>query len=145
MKKCYTCTKDKAESEFNKNSIRKDGLNSICRDCSKARSKRYYKENPVKHKAETSKNRERYRRKYQVYLLEYLSNNPCIECGESDIRCLDFDHLKDKEIVISKAMYWSIDRLKLEIAKCQVLCANCHRKKSHKESNSYKHKHYMGS
>lgn len=33
---------------------------------------------------------------------------------------------------------WSIDRIALEIKKCEVRCANCHKRKTHKAINSYK-------
>lgn len=55
----------------------------------------------------------------------------CIIYGYN--RCpeaIDFHHLKDKDISISKAanqMRWSIKRLKDEIRKCVRVCANCHR------------------
>ena len=41
---------------------------------------------------------------------------------------MDFDHLGDKEFVISKgvSMHSPIKLLK-EIAKCDVVCSNCHR------------------
>ncbi len=50
MKKCYTCKETKPLTGFNKNKSRKDGLNSICRECSKARSRKHYTENTDKHK-----------------------------------------------------------------------------------------------
>ncbi len=61
---------------------------------------------------------------------EYLQNHPCIDCGNSDIRVLEFDHVRGiKKGNISHAMReaWSIERLQLEIDKCEVRCCNCHR------------------
>ena len=55
----------------------------------------------------------------------------CSRCPEDHIACLDFHHLDPttKEKSVSKvAKDWSLERLKKEVAKCIVLCANCHRK-----------------
>ena len=77
--------------------------------------------------------------RFQVRRKSYESNNKkyiqdikscgCIVCGEKDIACLDFHHLKDKEFNISNEIRnLSIENLKKEINKCIVLCSNCHRK-----------------
>lgn len=63
---------------------------------------------------------------------EYKSELQCVRCCEAHPACLEFHHRdpKKKEIVVSKALDWgwSIERILKEIAKCDVLCANCHRK-----------------
>jgi hypothetical protein len=63
---------------------------------------------------------------------EYKSQLKCERCSEAHPACLEFHHREPdvKEIVISKALDWgwSIERILSEIAKCDVLCANCHRK-----------------
>jgi hypothetical protein len=53
-------------------------------------------------------------------------------CGESDRRCLDFHH-RDPATKAAAVSYMihgrvSLERLQREVAKCDVLCANCHRK-----------------
>ncbi len=56
----------------------------------------------------------------------------CSSCPERDPVCIDFHHPGgDKEINIGDATRqgWSVARLKKEIAKCVLLCANCHRKR----------------
>lgn len=54
---------------------------------------------------------------------------PCILCGESEMICIDFHHLKDKRDNVSAVHnYGSIKRAEEEIKKCVCLCANCHRK-----------------
>ena len=54
------------------------------------------------------------------------------ECGENHPATLDFHHIdaSKKDSSISRALVrgWSIDRIKKELNKCKVLCANCHRK-----------------
>ena len=56
MKKCYGCKKTKSKKEFAKNSGRKDGLQSQCRDC--MRKRRITPEYRKKHKEYVRKNRE---------------------------------------------------------------------------------------
>lgn len=62
----------------------------------------------------------------------------CQKCGENDPICLDFHHLNDKEfeIGISVNGHVSLARIEKEIAKCIVLCANCHRKLHYYEKQS---------
>lgn len=56
---------------------------------------------------------------------------PC-KCGESDPCALDFHHKnsEDKLFTLSSAAYKgrSFKEIEEEIAKCDILCANCHRK-----------------
>jgi hypothetical protein len=63
---------------------------------------------------------------------EYKRTLSCIRCGENDPVTLDFHHRdpSKKDFLPSRACFngWGINRLKEEIAKCDVLCANGHRK-----------------
>ena len=62
----------------------------------------------------------------------YKSTLACIKCGENHPHCLDFHHRDpaEKEFTLSLAGEgrYGIPRLLKEVAKCDVLCANCHRK-----------------
>lgn len=62
----------------------------------------------------------------------YLLSNPCIDCGESDPRVLDFDHRdaaeKSAEVMRLAQDGYSLNRVMTEIAKCDVRCRNCHAK-----------------
>jgi hypothetical protein len=67
--------------------------------------------------------------------LEVRRNSRCSECGTSDPDCLDFHHLDPATKsfgVANKAPRVSHARLLKEIAKCVVVCANCHRKRHYK-------------
>lgn len=59
----------------------------------------------------------------------------CEECHVSDWRCLDFHHIdpSKKEFVMANLWHRGYSRIRIleEIAKCQVLCANCHRIKTY--------------
>ena len=66
------------------------------------------------------------RDKLRAYKLE----KGCIDCGyKAHSAALDFDHLpgSNKEFGIGKAVAWSDKRVWAEVAKCEVVCANCHR------------------
>jgi hypothetical protein len=69
------------------------------------------------------------RHRNRAYLYGYLRDHPCTMCGEADPVVLDFDHLGDKirdVTVLAATSGWM--NLLAEIAKCRVLCANCHRR-----------------
>ena len=55
----------------------------------------------------------------------------CRECGMQDYRCLDFHHKdsKTKKFAVNQGSLFSRseDALWIEVEKCEVLCANCHR------------------
>jgi transcription elongation factor Elf1 len=62
-------------------------------------------------------------------LKEIKETAGCADCGEKNHIVLDFDHLKDKKYNVSRMIHdgFSWAAIKKEIAKCEVVCANCHR------------------
>ena len=147
MKKCYTCKEMRALTGFNKNRARKDGLSSICRECGKIQSRKYYSENTEKHKKETYKRKLLILERNRKFIYEYLADNSCIDCGESDPRVLEFDHMRDKTHNISYMIQagHSIQNLQNEIKKCEVRCANCHRRKTSIDFGWYTNRLYQKS
>lgn len=96
-----------------------------------ASSKRHYDLNKdaIKLRAATHKQEAILRNK--AYVSDFLKHNHCVDCGESDQIVLEFDHVtgeKVNDISTAMANAWSLNRLKLEIAKCEVRCCNCHRR-----------------
>jgi hypothetical protein len=64
-------------------------------------------------------------------ILDFLRDHPCADCGEEDPIVLEFDHLADKEFDISQGhVDHAWERVLAEIAKCEVVCANCHRRRT---------------
>lgn len=80
--------------------------------------------------------REELSRRCRQYALDHKLSHPCVDCGEADPRCLDFDHRDHATKSFNISDYTSskrsiaLSRLEAEIAKCDVRCANCHRKKT---------------
>ena len=75
-------------------------------------------------------------------MLELLQKSSCILCGENDVRVLEFDHRdKDtKKFSISQAtrLGRSWFEIEEEIKKCDLLCSNCHKKRTSKQFSWYK-------
>lgn len=94
-------------------------------------------------KTRAERKRQVHDKKQQIFA--YLCAQECVLCGEDDPLVLEFDHLHDKRADISKLIQsdctW--ERLVDELDKCQVLCSNCHKRKTHMESNSYRYKLLM--
>src|SRR5207244_10822490 len=66
-------------------------------------------------------------------LAELLCAPPCVECGVTDPLVLDFDHRapSTKRMAVSSLLrYASWSALESEIAKCDVRCANDHRRRT---------------
>ena len=61
----------------------------------------------------------------------------CLRCPENDPVCLVFHHRdpKEKSITIAKVLAygWSKESILKEIAKCDILCANCHAKQHRRD------------
>jgi hypothetical protein len=75
---------------------------------------------------------------FRIWLFEYLSRHPCVDCGQKNPIVLEFDHVVEDEhnrCVTSMAQA-SVKRLLEEIAKCEVVCANCHTLRTAKRANS---------
>lgn len=124
MKHCPRCDRDLDESAFNKANTRKHKLQSECREC---------RANRHQEKRTHNINRIKERQKQLVeWVRIYKESHPCVKCGESFAACLQFHHLdptkKDLAISVAARSGWSIARIEREIAKCVVLCANCHAK-----------------
>ena len=138
MHKCCGCKELLTRDQFGGIKKRRD----YCRACAYAKDREYKKNNIEKVRQNNNAAGQRRYIKNRELVCQYLSQNPCITCGESDIVVLDFDHrdrsAKRQEIsnVLSS---WSWELIKTEIDKCDVLCANCHRRKTAKELGWYKH------
>lgn len=76
----------------------------------------------------------------RLWLKEYLRTHPCVDCGESDLRVLEFDHLDpgNKLSGVSRLACngASLRKILTEVAKCEVRCANCHRRRTVEEGHA---------
>jgi len=95
---------------------------------SKEAKLRWYRKNKEKQIARQMERRKEVKEWYR----NYKSTLKCEKCSENHPACLDFHHVdsKTKEDHVSLGVHecWTKERILKEIAKCQVLCSNCHRK-----------------
>lgn len=126
---CYTCQKDKEISEFSiKRGTRR---NTECKTCKNAYNKTWYQRNKKKHIKAVGRNNSKKLKNTKIWI-DKLKNHPCMDCGNSFPSCaMDFDHrpgeTKKNTVSVLRARTVSKKILLTEIAKCDLVCANCHR------------------
>lgn len=139
MKTCTRCKQTKLETDFNFKIKSRDILQSHCKTCSRAYIRSHYKNNRDYYLLKARRRNEKIRTVIRKYMWDYLIDHPCMDCGEKNPVVLEFDHLKNKTIEVSRLVrYSSINRIKTEIEKCEIRCANCHRRKTAIQYGWYK-------
>lgn len=81
--------------------------------------------------------------RFMEFVTEYFMHHPCEDCGIADPIVLDFDHVRgDKRHNVSKLAKdgYSWEAIMAEIAKCDVVCSNCHRRRTAKRA---KHRRWV--
>lgn len=146
MRICSKCKTPKEETEFFTKDSRTNKLHAQCKQCYKLHRKTYYAEHYAKYSQQyrdrAKQRRLSIRKEYHTQLLSYLRQHPCVQCSEDDVRVLEFDHIvpSQKSFGISWAVRYGIswDKIEQEMLKCQVLCANCHKKRTAEQASWYK-------
>lgn len=122
MKVCRYCKKDYPESYFGVALTTKDKI---------------YRRHKCKFCYQSMKNV--LKLKYKEWITKYKRDKKCKICKIDDPRVLEFHHIDKakKEFTISVAYYnrVGLDKIMQEIKKCDILCANCHRKTHWQENN----------
>lgn len=133
MQVCSKCQVQKEAHEFAAKGL--DCRHSHCKQCQRVISREHY-----------ARNKEEYRTRIKAKqralraLVSELKKGPCVDCGQ----CfhpwqMDFDHRpgsgKQREIaaMVSHGTPWEV--IAAEIAKCDLVCANCHRHRTYLRSH----------
>ena len=135
MKTCSGCKRRLDASAFYGNKSRSDGLSALCRECSRSYDRKRQRGFSVEVVAKRNQLAKVRRERNSKFLAE-VCDVPCMDCGNRfPAVCMDFDHVRgEKKDVVSRlacAKAASIKRLKEEIAKCDIVCSNCHRIRTH--------------
>jgi hypothetical protein len=121
---CSRCKEIKHKDNFYKRTAREDSYQPYCKGCFNT----------------IFSNRWIERKKWAIQ----YKGGKCIDCNisypESPYVIFDFHHLdfNEKDMDWSKMKLRTIESIKMELDKCELLCSNCHRIRHHKIKNPLK-------
>lgn len=137
MKVCYKCKIEKDLTEFHNSKRNPDGKEYRCKSCRSESSKVYGATEVAK--AKKKANREKFKQRNRDYIKALLQKSKCTDCPEENWVVLEFDHLGDKLFDVSRIMNDNrLNTMIEEIKKCEIVCANCHKIRTYKRSNSWR-------
>jgi hypothetical protein len=130
-RRCGRCGQSKPLAEFAWRRRARGQRDNYCRSCRAEYKQEHYAANRTRYIAASLRRNRALARERAAYLIELFADHPCIDCGESDPLVLEFDHLGNKSFGISKGLRdHSWQAVLDEIDKCDVVCANCHRRRT---------------
>lgn len=137
---CSTCRIEKPLEEFPVRRDRASGRGTICLECGRAYRRLHYARNREYYVRKAGRRRRAQDALMLRTLIAYLQQHPCVDCGETDITVLQFDHvdprLKYEDIsrMLRRRVPW--EKVLAEIEKCEVRCGNCHRRRTAQQRRS---------
>lgn len=119
MQKCTKCRRNRKSAEFG-------GKSKWCKKCRREYGQEHYQNNKQLY---IERNRRRLARIREW--MESLKNKPCVGCGNKFPTCvMEFDHVRGTKLFnLGDMFHKGLSRKSIleEIAKCDLVCANCHR------------------
>jgi hypothetical protein len=130
-KTCGRCGWQKPASDFAWRRKARGQRDNYCRPCRASYKHEHYAANRGRYIANAHRRKQAIALERATLLVEFFRDRPCTDCGETDPLVLEFDHLGDKSFNIAKGLRTHSWQAVLdEIAKCEVVCANCHRRRT---------------
>lgn len=127
---CSQCKEPKdLEKDFYRHPDCREGFNTKCKDCAKRAANDMYQDAPQRILDRVHKRRLRNRQ----FLWDYYKTHPCVDCDEDDPIVLEMDHVRGKKLGDVSKLVQNTRSLKViedEIAKCEVVCSNCHKRRT---------------
>lgn len=129
---CTRCLEEKVLTEFNYKNKARELREIYYRDCTRQQVRMHYQTNHLYYAHKAHRRKTSLLLEHRERIGNYLESHPCIDCGEADPCCLEFDHVRGKKLaevsrLVSEGYSWEV--IEQEISKCDVRCANCHRKR----------------
>lgn len=142
MRRCSKCQQIKPLVEFSFKNKKRKKLNFYCKECNRIYNRAHYIKNRLNYRIKQKIWRANFRKIIRLKIIEHFKTHPCVDCGEKDCSVLEFDHVKgDKKNNVASLIAcdatWRI--IEEEIDKCEVRCANCHKRRSAKQFGWYKY------
>lgn len=105
-----------------------------CVECHREAGRQNYKENKERYFKQAKK-----RDKELDELINSYKDKPCVDCGvKYPPYVMDLDHIdpsnKFLKLSTMRRRRMSFDKIKEELVKCEVVCANCHRERTNKQN-----------
>lgn len=135
QKRCGKCSKDKPVTEFNFTNKAKGWRASTCRSCQAAYKADWWEKNKVEALKKLHVSNARRKAVAKAFVADYLKTHGCVDCPETDPVVLEFDHVRGKKLHdVAKLVShgYRIETIQAEIDKCEVRCANCHKRRHNK-------------
>jgi hypothetical protein len=126
-KRCSRCGQEKPMTEFARKRAR--DFQPYCRPCQSLYKKEHYRNHREEYLAAAKRRLHRMRA-----ILRAAKDKPCVDCGvQYPYYVMDLDHREAEEKLgtFSALLRLSEPGLRREIEKCDVVCANCHRQRTH--------------
>lgn len=122
-KKCNKCLTWQPLTSFHINKECQGGVVGTCRICTAIKNRQWYADNRAR-RQQAANDRNQARKKEAVNNM----GGQCYDCkGEFPLCVYDFHHVMGKDVNPSVALTWKKAERERELAKCILLCANCHR------------------
>lgn len=131
MRRCGRCEREKPLEDFAWRRKERGQRDNYCRPCRAAYKQEHYAANRRRYIDQAMARKRLMVAERIEFLVAFLREHPCADCGETDPVVLEFDHLRDKKFNVAAGLRdreWQsvLD----EMAKCEVVCANCHRRRT---------------
>lgn len=133
-RRCSRCEREQPLSAFNRAGA---GYQYWCRACFRS----YFRTRGDAHVTAVREARERRRAEAREQVRAHLASQRCADCGEDEVLVLEFDHLgREKNGAIANLVIAGTGRKRLEreLALCEVVCANCHRRRTAKRGRFFR-------
>lgn len=124
---CYICKDIKPFEDFYTHNTRPGGYRAECIGCTRLANAMWKDSGGREYGARYSKNR---KFNNMVKIVQYLLEHPCVDCGDTRVLVLEFDHVRDKTTEVMRMISGTWEAISSEIAKCEVRCASCHKIKT---------------
>ena len=126
---CNGCGRILLASDFHRGQAR-------CKDC----RREYMRQRGDLHRQQSRRARDKRRAAARAYVIQILRSGACADCGLADPAVLEFDHVGPKRMEVGKLVReaYRLERIKAEIANCELVCANCHRRRTAQRARSWR-------
>lgn len=141
--RCCACKDELPVDQFSFKNKKTGRRNTRCKACQKAYAAEHYKNNSDAYKVRATKSRPELRTRSRAWVQAYKTGSPCTDCGGVfHHAAMDFDHIhpgKVANVAVLAAEGASLKKLRDEIAKCDLVCSNCHRIRTFKRMHGGTH------